>query len=151
MKKSILIAVLMIALTAASCGRKNTENDLLAVNKKNKTEVVQEKYSGTLPAADGPGIVYEVTLLHYDGKDSGIYHMRNTYIEGENGRDVAFDEYGDFIVTRRSADRILRLTPFNENQDVTSFIKDGDASITLLDAQMNRIQSNLNYTLKSVK
>ena len=153
MKKGLMIiSVLVIALAAVSCGKnKSDENDILTINANTKNEVLTEKYSGTIPAADGPGIVYEVTLIHYDGKDSGVYHMRSTYIDGQDNTDIPFDYYGRFIVTRRNSDRLIRLTPFNKQEEAVNFIKDGDSSITLLDKDMNRIQSNLNYTLRRVK
>lgn len=151
-KATLIISLLVITLSAVSCGNnKSDENDILTINANTKNEVLTEKYSGTIPAADGPGIVYEVTLIRYDDKDSGVYHMRQTYIDAADNRDMAFDYYGRFVVTRKNSDRIVRLTPFNKQEEAVNFIKDNDSSITLLDQQMNRIDSNLNYTLRRVK
>lgn len=149
MKKAIFITSLMMALAMVSCGNKNGD-DLISSRDENKT-VLTERFEGTLPAADGPGIFYQVVLMRYQDKDSGIYHTRQTYIDGSDQGDVSFDTYGRFIISRKNGERVLRLTPFEDYDEVVNFSMDGGSSITMLDMQMNRIQSSHNYTLRKVK
>lgn len=154
MKKFIAIALAAITLTAVSCGKDKDGRDIMTGNKGEKA-VVTDKFSGVLPAADGPGIRYEIVLMHYEGRDGGIFHMRETYLEGENGRDISFDTYGRFMDVRGTkmsqSERILRLTPFEPNKPAVNFARNTGGSITMLDQQMGRIESRLNYTLEKVK
>lgn len=48
--------------------------------------VINERYTGMLPAADGPGIDYDLTIVRQEGVTRGVYALVTTYIEGENGR-----------------------------------------------------------------
>lgn len=148
MKRIIIITlVILTALTAVSCGRNRNKNDLLVSNESMKG-VETDKYSGVVPAADGPGIRYEVVLIGYAQNENGLFHMRRTYIEAENGKDMPFDIYGRYVVVRSNGERVLRLTSFDEEEPVVSFLISSTTEITLLDQQMNRINTGLNYTLK---
>ncbi len=149
MKKAVFISSLMMALVMVSCGNKSGD-DLMSSKDENKT-VLTERFEGTVPAADGPGIFYQVVLMRYQDKDSGIFHTRQTYIDGTDRGDVSFDTYGRFIISRKNGERVLRLTPFEDYDEVVNFSMDSGSSITMLDMQMNRIQSNHNYTLKKIK
>ena len=51
--------------------------DSLKVDPK-KGSVIQKKYKGTFPAADGPGIVYDLTLFYQQDSDDGVYEMDAT-------------------------------------------------------------------------
>lgn len=59
--------------------------------------VINERYTGMLPAADGPGIDYDLTIVRQEGVTRGVYALVTTYIEGENGRDAIFTETGRFV------------------------------------------------------
>ena len=59
-----------------------------------KGAVVQKKYKGTIPAADGPGIVYDLTLFYQQDSDDGVYELDATYLEAENGKDQTFTSTG---------------------------------------------------------
>ena len=45
-----------------------------------KGAVVQKKYKWTIPAADGPGIVYDLTLFYQQDSDDGVYELDATYL-----------------------------------------------------------------------
>ena len=62
--------------------------------------VINERYTGMLPAADGPGIDYDLTIVRQEGVTRGVYALVTTYIEGENGRDAIFTETGRFVTLR---------------------------------------------------
>ena len=48
------------------------------------------RYEGILPAADCPSILYQLALRHRQHSGDGSFLLRLTYLEAENGRDVAF-------------------------------------------------------------
>lgn len=146
MKKTIFIAMLAIAFASVSCGNKKNEP---VVNE--KKPIVTETFSGIIPAADGPGIEYSATFTHNRGKHSGMYHMHSNYIEADSGSDKAFDSYGNYVTSRHGGERIMVLSPADEPGTAIYFVVDNDNAITMLDREMKRIQSDLNYTLKRMK
>lgn len=112
MKNKTLILAAAIALV--SCGGNaqkktagaETQNVVAAVPDMHNAETsldYQGTYTGTLPAADGPGI--EVTLKL---KPDGIYEQHLKYID----RDSEFDEKGGYRVT----ENLLTLTPADGGQ-----------------------------------
>ena len=105
-----------------------------------KGAVVQKKYKGTIPAADGPGIVYDLTL------DA-------TYLEAENGKDQTFTSTGKRQVKKGTpADAsavIYELIP-SDGSMVFYFQAEGD-SLTMLNQELQKAASDLNYTLKLVQ
>ena len=50
-----------------------------------KGAVVQKKYKGTIPAADGPGIVYDLTLFYQQDSDDGVYELER-HLSGSRKR-----------------------------------------------------------------
>lgn len=126
----------------------NVMDSLNLVN--NAGEVVTEMYSGKIPGADVPGIVYDLSLIHYSMMDNGVYKLKSTYVDGEGaGKDATFYEYGRFntFIGIPSDDlaRTIRLVPFSgDNQMNFVFETNG---VTMLDQSRNRIVSEHNYTL----
>ena len=93
MKKVIMLAAVVAAL--ASCQSKankaaEAEADSLSIEMAPITEVT-EVYEGTLPAADGPGIDYVLTLnAATDGVDT-TYTLDMTYLDAEGqGKNKTF-------------------------------------------------------------
>mgnify|MGYP000453054278 CR=1 FL=1 len=88
MKKVIMLAAVVAAL--ASCQSKankaaEAEADSLSIEMAPITEVT-EVYEGTLPAADGPGIDYVLTLnAATDGVDT-TYTLDMTYLDARRSR-----------------------------------------------------------------
>ena len=95
-----------------------------------KGAVVQKKYKGTIPAADGPGIVYDLTLFYQQDSDDGVYELDATYLEAENAV-------------------IYELIP-SDGSMVFYFQAEGD-SLTMLNQELQKAASDLNYTLKLVQ
>lgn len=97
MKKVIMLAAVVAAL--ASCQSKanktaEAEADSLAIAMTPITELT-EVYEGTLPAADGPGIDYVLTLnAATDGVDT-TYTLDMTYLDAEGqGQNKTFTSNG---------------------------------------------------------
>ena len=118
-----------------------------------KGAVVQKKYKGTIPAADGPGIVYDLTLFYQQDSDDGVYELDATYLEAENGKDQTFTSTGKRQVKKGTpADAsavIYELIP-SDGSMVFYFQAEGD-SLTMLNQELQKAASDLNYTLKLVQ
>ena len=118
----------------------------------NAGSVVNDKYTGLLPAADGPGIEYDLLLIRQDKNNHGVYELVMTYIEGDNnGGDLSFIDTGRYeTITREqdgSTNNYIRLTPFNDGTQ-TFFIIENNGNLTLVNAELQRADSQLNYTLQ---
>lgn len=114
---------------------------------------VQKKYKGTLPAADGPGIVYDLTLFRQQEGGDGTFRLDLTYLEAENGQDKTFTYTGKHVVkkgTPADADAIVYELSPNDGDHSFYFQAEGD-SLTLLNQQLEKAASGLNYTLKPVE
>ena len=126
--------------------------DSLKVDPK-KGAVIQKKYKGTFPAADGPGIVYDLTLYYQQDSEDGVYEMDATYLEAENGQDKTFSSTGKRQVKKGTpADAsaiIYELIP-SDGSMVFYFQAEGD-SLTMLNQELQKAASDLNYTLKLVQ
>ena len=75
MIRSIILLSTLFALTACGNGRQRT--------------TASGTYTGTLPAADCPGIAVSLTLF-----EDGNYEQRSEYL----GREVVYNEWGRFTV-----------------------------------------------------
>ena len=115
-------------------------------------------FKGTLPAADCPGIVYELTLeeeplLMLDEKYY-LFVLKKTYLEANNGRDTTFtlDGQAERIYVEaelpRGAYELLRLK--NNNENVNFEILD-DSTLCLLNADGDLPENQSLYYLHKVK
>ena len=139
------ICAALAALGAMACGgNKGAQTDAVS-------DTVSRRYVGTLPAADGPGIVYDLTLVN-PAEDSlaGDFRLSMTYLEAENGQDAKFDSEGRWTALRGipgdSSAVFFQLVETGVRPDTTAFLDLGD-SVVLLGAGLQRAQSGLNYTL----
>ncbi len=136
-------------------------------------ELVENRYTGVIPAADGPGIRYDLTMWSQAFKGSeafeadeaaasgdgifsgdGVYALVMTYIEGENGRDAKFyysGHWGTLRGNEEDADATIFQLYGNEHSQDTYLLREGPDSLTILTADQRRINSPLNHTLTRVK
>lgn len=125
--------------------------DSLKIDSK-KGSVVQKQYKGTLPAADGPGIVYDLTLYYQQNSDDGVYELDATYLEANNGKDETFTSTGKQKVKKGMPSNanavIYELIP-SDGSMVVYFLAEGD-SLTMLNQDLQKAASDLNYTLTLV-
>lgn len=122
--------------------------DSLKVDPK-KGSVIQKKYKGTFPAADGPGIVYDLTLFYQQDSDDGVYEMDATYLEAENGQDKTFSSTGKRQVkhgTPSDSEAVVYELIPSDGSMTFYFQAEGD-SLTLLNQELQKAASDLNYTL----
>ena len=113
-------------------------------------ELQMRMFEGTLPAASNPGIVYNITLYNYKNSSDGIFKAKLTYLEAEQGKDVAFEFGGRQFTLKGSAEDknaiVLQFVPFNNQEETMNFLYQ-DNKLIMLDKDMKKIQSKLNYTL----
>lgn len=157
MKK--LFALSLIALFTLSCGLRAkkvaVEKELLLTDSihvvdENLGKIVENTYRGTIPAADGPGIDVTLTFYHQEYASSGVYRIKETYLEGEDGKDVTLETTGTWEETHpfTDSDTVFVLKDYKDGS-VRSYLYKG-ATIDLLDENMNPIVSENNYTLQRI-
>lgn len=122
--------------------------DSLKVDPK-KGSVIQKKYKGTFPAADGPGIDYDLVLFYQQDSDDGVYEMDATYLEAEDGQNQTFSSTGKRKVKKGTPSNseaiVYELIP-SDGTMTYYFLAEGD-SLTLLTQDLQKAASGLNYTL----
>lgn len=136
--------LLALALELAACGNGGERSA-------EAQDTVSRRYTGTIPAADGPGIVMDLTLRNVAGDSlAGDFALSMTYLEAEDGKDVMFDEAGVWSAVKGiPADAgavYYRLVAEGERPDTMNFLWLGD-SVVMLGAGLERAPSGLNYTL----
>lgn len=112
------------------------------------------QYEGVLPAADCPGIRYRLTVkIPVDGTQ-GTYSLAMTYLEANNGKDETYDTVGKLYILRdaaaRPGDIVWQLDPDPKDERMNFLVEDGGKKITLLNNEMKKSDTNLNYTLTRV-
>ena len=115
----------------------------------NKGSVVKKKYKGTIPTADGPGIVYDLVMYYQDNNGDGVYELDATYWEAENGNNQTFTSTGKRKVRKgipTNAEAIVYELIPSDGSMIFYFLAEGD-SLTMLNQDLQKAPSNLNYTL----
>lgn len=124
------------------------------VMESDKGSVMEKQYSGLLPGADVPGIEYDLTLFFQQDSENGVFSLRSTYLDAEDGDDATFMDYGKRKVIRGiPGDKnaiVYRLIP-NDGSDEINFQLMEGGDLTLLDKNMHKIDSDHNYTLKLIR
>ena len=98
MKKLMMFAAIAVALVSCQSNNKKnvetTDADFVSVTSP-YVEVDEEIFTGTLPAADGPGVDYVLTLgAATDGVDT-IYTLDMTYLDADGpGKHQTFKTKG---------------------------------------------------------
>lgn len=179
MKVRLLVVAALCGALLCSCGNKNkrahrddvykeqieittveTNNDVVRskINVQDSLvmdptagAVINERFLGLLPAADGPGINYDLILVHQEGVTRGVYVLVMTYLEAENGRDASFTQQGRYETMigkdKDAGNKYILLQPFDGDSE-TYFIIENDGNLTLVGQDMKRSDSKMNYTLK---
>ena len=157
MKKVIMLAAVVAAL--ASCQSKGTKAeeavaDSLAVAMEPTMEETQV-YEGVLPAADGPGIRYVLTLNMLADANDTTYTLDMTYLDAEGqGKDKTFSSKGKPQMIQKTVKNkkkaALKLTPSDGSEPVY-FVIANDTTLTLSNDSLQEAVSDLNYDIVRVK
>lgn len=145
MKRVVVLgSFLLLAMGLAACGNGGKKAA-------SGQDTVARRYVGTIPAADGPGIVMDVTLRNAAADSTaGDFTMSMTYLEAEDGKDMTFNSAGSWSALKGiPADAgavYYRLIEPGDRPDTTNLLWLGD-SVVMLGAGLERIPSGLNYTL----
>ena len=159
MKKVMMIAAFAAALV--SCQSKGTQNnDAVAVDEGvmavagNDSSAVAV-YEGILPAADGPGIDYVLTLnAATDGVDTA-YTLDMTYLDAEGqGQNKTFTSKGKKEVIQKDVNNkkktAIKLTP-DDGDTPVYFVVVNDTTLRLVNDSLQEAVSDLNYDIIQVK
>ena len=154
MKKVMMIAAIAAALV--SCQSKGNQNNdtmsegvmTVAANDSSAVAV----YEGILPAADGPGIQY-VLSIGPDG-ESG-YTLVTTYLDAEGqGKNKSFTSTGKRQVIQKDVNNnkktAYKLTP-NDGEAPVYFVVVNDTTLRLVNDSLQEAVSDLNYDIIQVK
>ena len=157
MKKVIMLAAVVAAL--ASCQSKankaaEAEADSLSIEMAPITEVT-EVYEGVLPAADGPGIRYILTLNMQANPVDTVYTLDMTYLDADGkGKDKTFTSKGKPQMIQKTVKnqpkKAIKLNPSDGSEPVY-FIIANDTTLTLTNDSLQEAVSNLNYDIIRVK
>ena len=157
MKKVIMLAAVVAAL--ASCQSKankaaEAEADSLSIEMAPITEVT-EVYEGTLPAADGPGIDYVLTLNAATDGVYTTYTLDMTYLDAEGqGKNKTFSSKGKQQtiqkVVNKKPTKAVKLTP-NDGEAPMYFVIVNDTTLRLVNDSLQEAVSDLNYDIIKVK
>lgn len=128
MKKLMMLVVVVAAF--ASCQSNNKKNVEMVIENDSVVAIVpappvievdEEIFTGTLPAADGPGIDYVLTLgAATDGIDT-VYTLEMTYLDADGpGKHQTFKSKGKqqtvHKVVNKHPKKGVKLTPDNGDQ-----------------------------------
>ncbi len=148
----MMMAATLAALCACqSSGKKNVEMmDSIDVAML-PVEEIDEVFVGTLPAADGPGINYVLTLgAMTDGIDT-IYTLDMTYLDADGpGKHKTFSTKGKqqtvHKVVNNHPKKAVKLTP-ETNDPPMFFLIVNDSTLRLVDENLQESTSGLNYDI----
>ena len=157
MKKVIMLAAVVAAL--ASCQSKankaaEAQADSLALAMTPITELT-EVYEGTLPAADGPGIQYVLSVDSVGPDGESGYTLVTTYLDAEGpGKNKSFTSKGKKEVIQKDVDNkkktAIKLTP-NDGDTPVYFVVVNDTTLRLVNDSLQEAVSDLNYDIIQVK
>lgn len=160
MKKLLMFAAMIAALVSCqSNNKKNAETEMVdsldLILDEPVVMEVDEVYTGTLPAADGPGINYVLTLgITTDGVDT-LYTLDMTYLDANGpGKHQTFHSKGKQQkvqkVVNHKPKTAVKLTPNNGDQPMY-FVVVNDTILTLVnDSTLEETISQSVYDLTKV-
>ena len=155
MKKVFLLAALVAAM--ASCHSKQQNNvaeiDLIATDSAG-VEDITEVYYGTLPAADGPGIDYILTLNEeIKGKDT-LFSLDMVYLDAEEpGKNIAFKTRCKQHKLHKMVDnrpkKAVKLTP-NAGEPPIYFLIVNDTTLRMVNDSLMEMTTDTSYDIVRV-
>lgn len=139
MKK--IFFLLVAAATMVSCQQKGNTNETTA-NDSTQTVADTLMFEGTVPAADGPGIQYQLSLA-----PDSTFQLVQTYLEAENGKDMTKNFTGKAEAVTVGAEKGFKVA-LGEGASFLYFKQVGDSTLRLVNDSLQEAASGLNYDLK---
>lgn len=157
MKKVMMIAAIAAALV--SCQSKGNENN--GTMGEGAMEIVGNDssavavYEGILPAADGPGIQYVLSVDSVGPNGESGYTLVTTYLDAAGqGKDQSFTSKGKRQVIQKNVNNqkktAYKLTPSDGDAPVY-FVVVNDTTLRLVNDSLQEAVSDLNYDIIQVK
>lgn len=141
MKKLLYMVVAVMAFVSCQSG----DNKVAATAVADNETIVTTTYTGTLPAADCPGIIYELTLNAESLQD--VFSLNMTYLEGgEDGSDVSNNVRGRMLYINRNGKKAIRLQPV-DGDAAMYFLQVNDSTLRLVNENLEEATSGLNYDI----
>lgn len=158
MKKLLMFAALVAALASCQSNNKKTVQAEMADTTMDALPImeVDEVFTGTIPAADGPGIDFVLTLgVTTDGIDT-LYTLDMTYLDAAGpGKNQTFTSKGKkneiHKVVNNKPKKAVKLTPDNGNSPMY-FVIVNDTTLRMVnDSTLQETISQSVYDLTKVK
>ena len=159
MKKLVMFAAVLVALVSCqSNNKKNVEIEMLDDSSVAELPIVEvdEVFTGTIPAADGPGIDYVLTLgITTDGIDT-LYTLDMTYLDAAGpGKNKTFTSKGTkkdiHKVVNNKPKKAIKLTPDNGDSPMY-FVVVNDTTIRMVnDSTLEESITQTVYDMTKVK
>lgn len=152
MKKLFMMVAACAVIASCNQTGKNAkvENPKDSVMSVDTTAAAGMTYSGTIPAADGPGIKYTVTL---SGDSAKTFKMEEVYLQAKDGKDDV-KTYTGAVETIKKDVKGKAVTayklPMDKDNALYLLVKD-DATLSVVNDQLEEAASGNDYTLKLVK
>ena len=157
MKKVMMIAAIAAALV--SCQSKGNQNNntmdegVMTVAGNDSSAVAV--YEGILPAADGPGIQYVLSVDSVGPNCESGYTLVTTYLDAEGqGKNTSFTSKGKRQIIQKDVNNnkktAYKLTPDNGDSPVY-FVVVNDTTLRLVNDSLQETVSDLNYDIVQVK
>ena len=110
---------------------------------------------GILPAADGPGIQYVLSVDSVGPDGESGYTLVTTYLDAEGpGKNKSFTSKGKKEVIQKDVDNkkktAIKLTP-NDGDTPVYFVVVNDTTLRLVNDSLQEAVSDLNYDIIQVK
>lgn len=138
MKKLLFLTV--AAATMMSCQQKGNTTDTTT---NDSTQVADTLvFEGTVPAADGPGVQYQLTLA-----PDSTFKLVQTYLEAENGKDMTENYTGKAEGVAVGTEKGFKVS-LGEGTGALYFKQVGDSTLRLVNDSLQDAASGLNYDLK---
>ena len=158
MKKVMMIAAIAAALV--SCQSKGTQNNDSTVDEGVLTVAGNDSsavavYEGILPAADGPGIQYVLSVDSVGPDGESGYTLVTTYLDADGpGKNKSFTTTGKKEMIQKDVNNkkktAIKLTPDNGEAPVY-FVVVNDTTLRLVNDSLQEAVSDLNYDIIQVK
>ena len=158
MKKVMMIAAIAAALV--SCQSKGTQNNDTAMDEGVMTVTGNASsavavYEGILPAADGPGIQYVMSVDSIGPDGESGYTLVTTYLDADGpGKNKSFTTTGKKEMIQKDVNNkkktAIKLTPDNGEAPVY-FVVVNDTTLRLVNDSLQEAVSDLNYDIIQVK
>lgn len=147
------VLVLMAACaTMVACQQKGKPEAEAKTGDTTNVEVIDSmSYAGEVPAADGPGIRYEITLA---SDSTNGFSIKETYLEAEKGKDKVNNYSGKAEKIEKDVNGAKKVAYkfATGKDDALYFLQVNDSTLRMVNDQLEEgVNKDLNYDLKLVK